>query len=46
LTADREMCELLGDEFVQVFTAVKNHELNRFRAHVTDWEKNEYMEIY
>jgi glutamine synthetase len=46
LAADQDMCELLGNEFVQVFSAVKHHELNRFRAHVSDWEKNEYMEIY
>lgn len=46
LEADAEMVELLGAEFVRVFTAVKRAELNRFRAHVTDWEKQEYMELY
>lgn len=41
-----ELTELLGEEFVRVFTAVKQAELNRCKAYVTDWEKNEYMEIY
>lgn len=46
LEADTELREILGEEFVHVFTAVKRSELNRFKAHVSDWEKAEYMEIY
>jgi glutamine synthetase len=46
LVTDTELCELLGEEFVRVFVAVKQAELNRFRAHVTDWEKHEYLEVY
>jgi glutamine synthetase len=25
---------------------VKRHELSRFRSHITDWERNEYLEIF
>ncbi|NJR66916.1 MAG: glutamine synthetase [Leptolyngbyaceae cyanobacterium CRU_2_3] len=39
LSADQDLCEILGEDFVRVFTAVKQAELNRFKAHVTDWEK-------
>ncbi len=39
---DRALCELLGAPFVQAFGAVKRLEAQRFRAHVTDWEFNEY----
>lgn len=46
LAADAAMCELLGAPFVKVFTTVKRYELARFHAHVTDWERNEYMEVY
>ena len=36
----------LGEEFVKVFAAVKRFELARFHAHVSDWEVNEYLELY
>ena len=37
---------ILGDEFVQIFTIVKRSELARLKAHVTDWERDEYLEIF
>lgn len=46
LAADGEMRSLLGEEFVHLFTTVKQYELARFHAHVTDWEQKEYLEIY
>jgi len=46
LNADAEMRSLLGEEFVHLFTTVKQFELSRFHAHVTDWERQEYMEVY
>lgn len=46
LNADQPFVEALGSEFVRVFTAVKAFELGRFRGHVTDWEVNEYIELY
>jgi glutamine synthetase len=44
--ADRELADLLGDEFTRVYTTVRRFELDRFRSHVTDWERNEYLELY
>ena len=41
-----EIPAALGEEFVRVFTAVKRFELGRFHAHVSDWEVNEYLELY
>ncbi|SMF45681.1 L-glutamine synthetase [Tistlia consotensis] len=46
LEADDDLRVILGEEFVEVFTAVKRFELARFAAHVTDWETNEYLELY
>jgi glutamine synthetase len=44
LVADRAFCDMLGPDFITLFTAVKRHELARFRGAITDWERNEYME--
>jgi len=46
LEADKAMCGMLGKPFVKLFTTVKRHELARFRSHVTDWERNEYLEVH
>ena len=46
LEADADLRVLLGEPFVKLFTAVKRHELARFHAHVTDWERKEYLEVY
>lgn len=46
LSQDRPFAEALGADFVRVFTAVKEFELGRFRSHVSDWETNEYLELY
>ena len=46
LEADSEMCEMLGKDFVHLFTAVKRFELDRFNNHVTDWERDEYIEVF
>ena len=37
---------VLGTDFVRLFSTVKRFELARFRGSVTDWERNEYLEIY
>ncbi|MBI5605455.1 MAG: glutamine synthetase [Deltaproteobacteria bacterium] len=42
LKADKTLCTALGPELIQAFVAVKEHELERFRKAVTDWEFNEY----
>jgi glutamine synthetase len=46
LEADERMVELLGEEFVQAYTVMRRHELQRFADHVTDWELEEYLELY
>lgn len=35
-----------GDAFVDYILAVKQSEIDRFLAHVTDWEQREYFEVY
>ena len=35
-----------GDAFVDYFLAVKQSEIDRFQAHVTDWEQREYFEVF
>jgi glutamine synthetase len=46
LEADAGLRATLGEEFVKVFIAVKRFELARFHSHVSDWEVNEYLELY
>jgi glutamine synthetase len=46
LEADEQLCELLGGEFVTAYAAMRRHELQRFDDHVTDWETEEYLEVY
>ena len=46
LERDEEFRTILGEEFAQVFTAMKRSELGRFKSHVSDWERAEYLEMY
>src|SRR2546426_4856874 len=46
LEADDQLVELLGREFVDAYTVMRRHELQRFADHVTDWELDEYLELY
>ena len=46
LEQDEAFRAILGDEFVQVFTTMKRSELARLKAYVTDWERDEYLEIF
>ena len=46
LEADDKIAELLGEEFVTAYTVMRRHELQRFADHVTDWERQEYLELY
>ena len=36
----------LGDQFVDYILAIKEFELSRFFAEVTDWEQREYFELF
>jgi len=46
LEADGQITEMLGKEFVEAYTVMRRYELQRFADHVTDWEVQEYLEIY
>jgi glutamine synthetase len=38
--------EALGAEFVDYYTHIKNAEIERFQAEVSDWEQREYFEMF
>lgn len=46
LEQDERMVELLGSEFVQAYTVMRRYELQRMADHVTDWERQEYLELF
>jgi len=46
LESDEKIVALLGDEFVKAYGVMRRHELQRFDDQVTDWERDEYLEIY
>ena len=46
LEADKALCSMLGEEFVDIFTKMKRYELSRFHDHVSQWESDEYLELY
>jgi glutamine synthetase len=46
LEGNDRITELLGEEFVKAYTVMRRYELQRFADHVTDWELQEYLEIY
>jgi glutamine synthetase len=46
LEGDAKIVELLGDEFVRAYGVMRRHELQRFADHVTDWETQEYLDLY
>jgi glutamine synthetase len=46
LSADGFFREKLGAGFVDYYTHIKNAEIERFQAEVSDWEQREYFEIF
>jgi glutamine synthetase len=46
LAADATIAGALGPDFVSAYTAMRRYELQRFDDHVTDWERQEYVEIF
>lgn len=46
LESDEKLVELLGNEFIEAYTVMRRHELQRMADHVTDWELQEYLELY
>jgi glutamine synthetase len=46
LKADAFFREALGAEFVDYYAHIKNAEIERFQAEVSDWEQREYFEMF
>jgi glutamine synthetase len=46
LEEDEQIVELLGPEFVQAYAVMRRYELQRYADHVSDWELEEYLELY
>ena len=46
LEADERMSAALGADFVTAYGVMRRYELQRFDDHVTDWERDEYVEIF
>jgi glutamine synthetase len=46
LQRDETLVEMLGAAFVSSYCALKGNEVARFSNHVTDWEINEYLELF
>jgi glutamine synthetase len=46
LENDERIVAQLGDEFVRAYGVMRRYELGRFADHVTDWELEEYLELY
>jgi glutamine synthetase len=38
--------EFFGEEFLKAYTAIRRYELSRFADWVTDWERQEYLELF
>jgi glutamine synthetase len=38
--------EFFGEEFLKVYAAMRGHELARFTDSVSDWERQEYLELF
>jgi glutamine synthetase len=46
MESDDKLVELLGSEFIEAYTVMRRHELERLADHVTDWEREEYLELF
>lgn len=46
LERDTQITDMLGSEFVKAYTVMRRYELQRFNDYVTDWERQEYLDIY
>ena len=38
--------DALGSEFIDYYAHIKNAEVERFQAEVSDWEHREYFEMF
>jgi glutamine synthetase len=46
LRRDEVLCELLGCDFIDTYTKLKGNEVARYNDYVTDWEVQEYLELF
>ena len=46
LKDDTTFRDKFGDTLVDYIIQIKEHEIDRFLSHVTDWEQREYFEVY
>ncbi len=46
LESEPRLREILGDEFLTVYTAMRRYELQRFDDQVSEWEREEYLELH
>jgi glutamine synthetase len=46
LESDANLVEALGQDFVSAYTVMRRYEMQRFDDHVTDWERQEYTEVF
>ena len=46
LERDEFLIAALGDQFIKTFVALKRDEIERYLAHVSDWEIAEYLEDF
>lgn len=46
LEEDKDFVSAFSPDYVEGFLAVKRAEWERFTAHTTDWELDEYLEYY
>ncbi len=46
LRQDKFFREAFSDVFVDYLLRIKDFEIGRFLQHVTDWEHQEYFEMY
>jgi glutamine synthetase len=46
LTAEPATKEFFGEEFLKAYTTMRGHELSRYADWVTDWEREEYLELF
>jgi glutamine synthetase len=46
LDAEPKSKEFFGEDFVTAYSAMRRYELGRYNDNVSDWERNEYLEVF
>lgn len=46
LRRDEALTDILGQDFVESYAALKESEIGRYKDHVSDWEIREYAELF